>query len=210
MKIDIVKLSLPAPSDKLVGLLTKYVHSLELNPDSKRWLDEFHDNKINSALHFFSRPGIVPEEIDLQLRAEYQQYFPKHIISTITGVMDSDGTGPATQPAHADRGRSLALAYYIKSGGTAVTTVFYDMVKEIVGEAHNVPYDQITAAKSVIFPTLSWFAYPVDRVHSVDNITSLRYFLGIRLKRLTHENYDYNYSVTDLVNDYPNLIEDYL
>jgi hypothetical protein len=48
----------------------------------------------------------------------------------------------------------------------------------------------------------NWYAYDVDRVHSVENINDCRYILVI-----TVDNQNNQYQLDDLIADYPNLID---
>jgi hypothetical protein len=210
MLIKIIKLNLPAPSKELVRLFTDYVDTRPLDVDNKRWLDEFQDNACNSALHYYSRKGVLPADFELLLNQEYQQYFDKHILSGSSGIIKHTGSGAGCQPPHADRGRRFTINFYVSTGGPEVATVFYDRQSHVATEALNVKYTEVNEVRRTIFSANEWFAFPTDWVHSVENITGCRYFFGIRLQRPGHETYDLGYSFDDFLQDYPGLIKSYL
>ena len=210
MKIKIIKLNLPAPSMELVKLFTDYVDARPLDPDNKRWLDEFQDNTCNSALHYYSRRGILPVDFENLLSQEYQKFFDKHVLRGSGGIIKHPGGIPSCQPPHCDRGRRFAINFYVSTGGAEVATVFYDRQSHVTTEALNVKYAEVTEVRHIIFSANEWFGFPTDWVHSVENITGCRYFFGIHLQRPGQEIYDLDYSFDDFLQDYPGLINSYL
>jgi hypothetical protein len=197
MPTQVAQLHLPAPSEEFLDQFRACVRALPLNSDHKHWLDQFHSNQINSALHLFTP---VPE-LDSVLRQEYQQYFHGHQIDCWAGVMSNTGPGPACLPPHSDRGRALAINYYVDLGGDHVTTVFYDRVEPTLDQSTNVLYDQVQAVEQQVFGC-DWYAYNVNRCHSVEHIESQRAVLIIRLATQ-----DPAYDLDNLKQHYPGLFD---
>ena len=190
-----VCLRLPPPSDGLLIKVKDYGNSLELPMDNKHWLDEFHNNRINSVLASYT----IPDTLHHTLNNEYQQYFSKHEISGIVGIMKNIKSIPACCAPHTDSRRALAINYYIELGGTNVRTVFYNTILNINGTATNIQYNDISPIEEHTFQH-NWYAFDVNRCHSVENIESERLFLAIYL------NADLNYNLENFQKDYPELI----
>ena len=198
MTAQVAQLHLPAPSKEFLNQFRICASALPLNPENKYWLDQFHSNQINSALHVFSH---VPE-LDLALRQEFQQYFYQHQIECWAGVMTPEGFAPGCLPPHSDRGRALAINYYVDLGGDHVATVFYDRVEPTkLDQATNVPYDQVQAVDQRVFGQ-GWYAYNVNRCHSVEHIQSTRVVLIVYL--ITQ---DPAYDLDNLKQHYPELFD---
>jgi hypothetical protein len=200
---NVIKINLPQPSTLLIDTVKEYVSEFQCDPDKKRWLDEFHDNKINSVLHHFDSPDFLTQLV----RKEFQHLFPKHRIGGMLGVMKNIKDTPACLPPHCDRSRAVGLNYFITLGGDQVRTVFYDRVEPIVGVGRNIPYAEIAPVEQHIF-NQSWYCYTVNRCHSVENIESTRLFMAIRLVRPElSDDMDFEYTLTDFLNDYPDLCD---
>ena len=197
MPTQVAQLHLPAPSQEFLDQFRDCVNALPLKLENKQWLDQFHSNQINSALHLFTP---VPE-LDLALRQEFQKYFHRHQIDCWAGIMTPGSVAPACLPPHSDRGRALAINYYVDLGGDHVTTVFYDRVEPTLDQSTNVPYDQVQAVDHRVFGT-DWYAYNVNRCHSVEHIESQRAVLIIRLSTQ-----DPAYDLDNLKQDYPELFD---
>ena len=197
----IVELTLPDPSATLIDLIRRTALIMPVNPANKRWLDEFYNNEINSALHLF---GHFDETVNKQIVAEYQNFFPKHTIKSGISIMQNNTTdSTACQPPHADRLRKLAINRYIDLGGDQVETVFYN--------AH-APTQETTASNflykdtggfnnKTIFP-IGWYAYNVNQIHSVENLKTTRIFFSIKFVGL-----EATYDIEQLLKDYPELIK---
>jgi hypothetical protein len=202
MKKNVIKINLPAPSSNLIAIVQDYVDTVEFDADKKRWLDEFHNNEINSTLHHYVSPEFLTEPI----QKEFQQFFPGHKISGMIGLMKNETDTPGCAPPHCDRSRGVGLNYFISLGGTNVETVFYDREEAIVGVATNILYSELSPIETVVAEQ-SWYCYNVSRAHSVENIQSTRLFMAIRLVRseLTSD-LDFEYNMDDFLRDYPYLI----
>ena len=198
---NVIQIDLPDPSTHLLKIVQEYADSYLCDPDKKRWLDEFYDNKINSVLHHFDSPEFLTELI----REEFQHIFPKHKIGGMLGIMKNIKNIPACLPPHCDRSRAVGLNYFITLGGNNVQTVFYDRVEPIVGVATNLLYSDVTPIEQHVFEK-SWYCYNVNRCHSVENIESTRLFIAIRLVRLELDNnLDFEYTMSNFQQDYPHL-----
>jgi len=173
---EVYQLDLPTPNKQLLEMVTKFVRTIELDSSSKEWLDQFHHNKINSALHRFA----TDQEITDSLKNQYSDFFPDFEFRSIVGIMKSANGNPACQPPHIDRQRALAINYYIDLGGEQVTTSFYDFNDEVQPDASsNFQYTDYKKLGHCVFEKNRWYAYNVSQCHSVENITGTRYFLSI-------------------------------
>jgi hypothetical protein len=194
-----VELNLPSlPTDFKQNLLT-YLQQKPLNSDNKRWLDQFHNNTINSAEHVFY---IADDAWGQRVAEIYQPYFNGHTVLAGFGIMKNTNTTPACLPPHTDRARGLAINCYLEPGGPAVTTVFYNQtVPTQNNQASNFLYASAgQPVGKVVFGT-SWYAYDVNAVHSVENIIGQRYILILLLES------SQPYQLHDFISDYPELIK---
>lgn len=196
--VSVVKLNLPPP-DSIRQELINYLNNTVIDPDGKRWLDEFHGNSINSAVSsFFS----APEDWQTRITQLYQSYFDKHEISIVFAAVKNPGSKAVCLPPHTDRARGLAINYYLELGGPNVDTVFYNYYASTLShQATNFLYSAIGEPVSKIRFEQGWYAYNVDQVHSVENINSNRYILILLLKTTEV------YHLENLLLDYPQLIE---
>lgn len=200
---NVIKICLPKPSSEMILNVKNRAQDLVCDPDKKRWMDEFHHNKINAVLHHFDSPEWLTELV----QKEYQKFFPRHRIGGMLGIMTNAGTVPACLPPHCDRSRAVGLNYFIELGGSQVRTVFYDRVEKIVGVGKNLSYDQLTAIEEHVFEQ-NWYCYNVNRYHSVENIESTRLFLAIRLVRPDiNLEQDFEYTMADFQRDCPELCD---
>lgn len=202
--MNVIKINLPPPSELIISQVTNFVDNFEFNKDKKRWLDEFHSYTINSCLHHYDSPAWLTELI----RPEFQDYFPDHRISGMIGIMSaSEKNVPACMSPHCDRSRAVGLNYFIELGGDKVETVFYDVVKKIVGVSTNLLYNQVNPIEKYIVPEPGWYGYRVERCHSVENLKSRRVFVAIRIaKKNVGSDLDFDYNIDEFCHDYPHLI----
>lgn len=195
---NIITLNLPKPSKTLVNLIENYIDGITLNIDNKRWLDEWYQGTINSVLHQFS---MSPPDITAQTELEYQNFFHKHKIKSVIGIMVNDNKVSACLPPHIDRARALAINYYLELGGDNVTTAFYNISKPTdVNSAHNVTYQEAGSPQETYVFSKNWYAYNVNRCHSVENVTNKRIFLSLIFDSVTD-----SYNLSNLIADYPEL-----
>ena len=192
-------LRLPPPSAELKSQIQSHIDSINLDPDRKRWLDEFHDG-INSALHIFDRA----QSLDDKLYDEYQKFFPNKQICLVIGVMKSNSSAPASQPPHIDRGRALAINYYLELGGESVDTVFYNKTSATREVAQNIRYQDVQEINRHCLKLDTWYAYDVWRCHSVENIESRRTFFSIAFLDKP------NYNTENFCEEYPELVKEKL
>lgn len=189
------RLNLPDPSPELIRQFRDAAAQVYLDPDNKRWLDEFYDNQINSALHRFCP---LPE-LDQALRDQYQTYFPKHRIDCWAGIMRPANNEPACLPPHVDRGRTLAINYVVDHGGDLVSTLLYDQILDVTDQSTNLRYDQVQVVEHHVLGQ-GWMAYNVNRCHSVERIQGTRLIMIIRLDTPNKD-----YDLDHLRQDYADL-----
>jgi hypothetical protein len=197
MTVSIVRLDLPHLPKELEQQLLTYLLQVSLDSDRKRWLDEFHANTINSVEHVFCP---ATDEWHQLLTKIYQPYFKYHQISVLFGILRNVRSDSACLPPHADRGRALAINYYLEPGGPKVRTVFYQQQAQIkVQESTNFTYAQSGKCVHEQVFEKAWYAYNVDCVHSVEDIIKDRYIIILLLDNP-------QYHLSDLMCDYPDLV----
>lgn len=195
---QVITLNLPNPSPALLEELHITARTMEPDPGAGRWLNDFYSGEINSVDQLFP---FVDSDLNSKLQSEYSMWF-KHPVTFVLGVMRSPDSNPACLPPHIDRGRALAINYYFDLGGDQVTTVFYDYEDVTQTDtAKNLLYQDLNVVETQVFKTNTWYAYDVNRAHSVEDIVSSRYFFSIVIASDTA-----NYKLRDFISDYPNLI----
>ena len=199
-----VKLNLPAPSDPIIKQIKKFTNSVQYNADSKRWLEEFHSNRVNVALHSL---GNTDTEINRQMVDEFQKFFPKHRILSTICIMKSDGINLASLPSHIDRGRALGINYFVELGGEQVETIFYNLSKNTQAtSATNIVQEETGGVHTRAKFDQGWYAFRANQCHSVENIQNSRIFTTLRI--LTGDSdTEVDYTLGALIKDYPELIK---
>jgi hypothetical protein len=198
--MDIVTLNLPAPSESLTNIIDRVVNKTTLDLSNKQWLEKFHNDTVNVTLHKY---GIFDQEMLTKTKEEYENFFHKHKIIATISVMRCANTHAACMTPHIDRGRTLAINCFIKLGGDNVVTTFYNNVgQNKLDSSQNFTYDQTGGIKNQVVFNNAWYAFNVNRIHSVENITGTRCYLSIRF--LGHET---TFDLQQLILDYPNLIK---
>lgn len=174
-------LNLPDPSIDLMTSVNEFVVTCKFDSDNQRWLNDYHHNTINAAHHLFT--NITTQSINDQLKFEYSKFFQDPICAVI-GIMHNAGPQTtACQPPHVDRGRALAINYYLELGGNNVQTVFYAAAAATQSTtAHNYLYSDVEKIGQCCFGKNQWYAYNVTQCHSVEHIQTTRYFLSIMLE----------------------------
>jgi len=196
--VEIYQLNLPHPSADFLRTVEQIVHSTQLDHAGKLWLDQ-QNNTDNSAEHLFFNHA----QVDQLVQDEFGKFFSMPI-SGVVGIMKNTSNSMANHPPHIDRGRSLAINYYISTGGPTVTTTFYDRVDQSnLDQSKNFTYAQMQdrCLGSVQFKAHSWYAYDVCRCHSIEGIIDIRYFISILIPNS-------HYNTQDLIAQYPDLISD--
>jgi hypothetical protein len=197
--VNIYQLDLPDPSFELMQTAKNIMANTVLDHDGKIWLDQ--KNSIdNSAEHLF----FAPDKIDQMVQAEFGHLF-EHEIKGMMAIFKNTHVTHSTIPPHIDRRKSMAINYYLDLGGSNVQTCFYEPVSAIdLDQAQHFTYKEVEkqCVGSIKFENNRWYAFNVNRCHSIENITGTRYFLAIYFKKDTHQ-----YNVKNLENDYPNLIK---
>lgn len=176
----IVKLNLPTLPDstktKVRLMSNKFAH----DNNRRLWLNEFHNNQVNSVNHDY----VLSPELDDEVRKVYGEYFNEPFV-TMIGVQRNVTDQLACTPVHCDRGRRTAINFFIESGGDNVKTSVYDHIRDDsddLNEALNLQYNLVTKLNSYHLKNDTWYAFSVQQGHSVENIETLRIFLGIVLK----------------------------
>jgi hypothetical protein len=194
--ISICQLDLPAPSQAFIDTVISIVQASQLDVAGKQWLDQ-QNNTHNSAEHLF----FAQTQVDSLMQEEFGRFFHAPVGGVI-GIMKNTSGDFANHPPHIDRGRALAINYYLDLGGPDVLTTFYDQIELAqADQSKNFSYQQMQNKKigQIKFEKNTWYAFDVCRCHSIENITHTRYFVSIFIK-------DSNYTVQDLAVDYPDLI----
>ena len=109
-------------------------------------------------------------------------------------------------PPHIDRGRSLAINYFVDLGGEQVQTIFYSVTAPVhPDKSINVRLNETGAVLDKVIFKPGWHAFRTDHCHCVENIETTRIYIAIKILNSNH-NIDNNYSFDNFLNDYPELI----
>jgi hypothetical protein len=180
--MDIVFLDLPAVPHDIGSLLIDCASKMHSDPDSVRWLNDFHNHQINSAeMIYGNKYTVIGMEIIDAILEIYRPYLGN--ILPIVGRIRSVAEQPAITPPHCDRGRHVALNYILTAGGDSVETIFYSEHRSTasIETAHNCRFDEVSCAKIYSLPLNQWHAFDAQRYHSVRNITGTRIILSLVL-----------------------------
>ena len=200
-----VELNLPAPSSSIIEQINNWANTVQFNADNKRWLEEFHNGAITAPLHLL---GVKDKNITEQMILEFQKFFPKHRITSTVCIMKNIDNTPSCMPPHIDRGRALAINYFVDLGGDQVETIFYNFKKSVKdSESSNIQFDQTGGVNTKTVFTRGWHAFAADQCHAVDNIITTRIFTTIRILTSDAET-EVNYNLDCLIKDYPELIKE--
>ena len=193
------KLFLPQPSQNLIDKVRERALLEPINYSSAKWHKEFQGGTINCASGTF----FTDETITKLVRLEFQKYFKKEIYPIIGILKNIDPLSSSAYPPHIDRSRSMAINYYIESGGDEVETVFYKFKDphRTFGEIKVAKYADIIPLTKVQFNSNTWYALDVTKIHSVENITAMRLMLALSFSKenINHlrEILDANVNFTD-------------
>jgi hypothetical protein len=174
----IYMLDLPKPSKDLIDIAIHYAKKTEINMDTLRWHQSLQNESVNCAYgNFF----INPEISELAIK-EFQPFFKKPIKPIIGAIINTARDKPASYTPHTDRVRSIGINYYVESGGDNVQTVFYTKFRELNDPGGKVlPYEGLTIDCQYKFSTDTWYAMNSTQYHSVENIETIRYIIGLSL-----------------------------
>lgn len=176
----IVELNLPTLPDSIKTKVRLMSNKFAHDNNRRLWLNEFHNNQVNSVNHDY----VLSPELDDEVREVYAEYFNEPFV-TMIGVQRNVTDQLACTPVHCDRGRRTAINFFIESGGDNVKTSVYDHIRDDsddLNEALNLQYNLVTKLNSYHLKNDTWYAFSVQQGHSVENIETLRIFLGIVLK----------------------------
>jgi len=172
----IYNLNLPKPSNELIKLVTSVATNRPVNYESKRWHQTIQDTNVNCAAgEFFGDADVAA-----LAKKELAPYINIDFSPAIGIIRNVESNGPACYPPHTDRVRTVAINYYIKSGGSNVKTFFYDQCNSEKG--HVLPYSQLRKVDECCFDTDSWYVFDTTQYHSVENIESERIILTLSIK----------------------------
>jgi len=174
----IVELLLPPLPSEIKTKVRLISNKLAHNDDSREWVDKFHNYTVNSVNHAY----IWSPELDDYISDVYQQYFNEPIKSMI-GIQRNVNSDLGCTPPHCDRARNIAINYYIDLGGENVLTNLYNNLKntEDLTSSVNFKYEEVELIESNKLAKDTWYGFNVQQCHSVENIETLRIFLGIVL-----------------------------
>jgi len=204
MKITVTTLKLPNPSETLTQMVNDYVSKFEYRDYARGKPNSFYDNLYNTAVHIYKRPDELPTEIVAQVKSEYQGFLHNHYISAQVGSIKHVSDAPhSCEPPSCARYNRFTISFFFTAGGDDVPTVFYNHYSpNRDGNALDLKYSEVTEVGRVKLSSNTWYCYPTDWAHSIENITSTRNFLIIRFDPI-----DSTYSMESFMNDYPELID---
>jgi hypothetical protein len=205
MKITLATLKLPNPSETLTQMINDYISRFGYLDYYRGKPNEFYNNSYDIAVHLNKRPNELPAEIVAQVKSEYQGFLHNHYISAQIGSIKHEGeTLNSCEPPSCTRYERFTISFFFTTGGDDVPTVFYNHYSpNRDGNALDLKYSEVTEVCRVKLSNNTWYCYPTDWAHSIENITDTRNFLIIRFDPL-----DSTYSMETFMNDYSELIDE--
>lgn len=175
----VVELKLPPLAAEIKTKVRLLSNSLAQNDDSRLWINKFHENTVNSVNHSY----VWAPELNDEITELYGKYFNEPI-KTMVGVQRNVTSKIGCTPPHCDRARNIAINYYIDLGGEDVKTCFYDYIENnrSLNESKNLRYSETNLVSSHTLTNDTWYAFNTQQCHSVENIETLRIFLGLVLE----------------------------
>ncbi len=171
-------LNLPPPSAELQKLSIDLVDNWGYNESVSNNIKTlvFGDVDINMSLG----GQVATAEITRMVREQYQQYFDVDIGASLS-FFKNEKTQPSCLPPHIHPIRTLALNFYIVTGGNNVATTLFKFKHENpVSKFFNYyQYDQVELQDQVICNNPNWYAFESSKPHSVENIETTRILLAI-------------------------------
>lgn len=171
-------LNLPAPGAKLQQLCVDLVNRWEYNTSLSANIRNLvlGDADFNVVL-----AGQITDETVTQLvRDQYQQYFDVDIGATLSFFKNQE-SHLGCLPPHTHSVRTLALNFYIETGGSNVATTLFKFkhetpVSRFFDYYH---YDDLEYQDHVVCNNPHWYAFESSEPHSVENIETTRILLAI-------------------------------
>lgn len=195
MQLDnkyILKLDLPKPPKELVDHIYKMEKMLEeMYPNGEPttesnavWNENFnHGQRKIIWFQYSTKLTEYSQEQNQMIDDIYGPYF-KSKCRGMFALMKNRYPGSVSHtPIHTDRGRNIAVNWILETGGTEVMTTFYNKERRQHPVYHkratNYRIDQVEQEYSVKLPKETWIAFNVQKVHSVENISTTRKMFSI-------------------------------
>lgn len=194
--MDIVFLDLPAVPAEIQSTLIDCVENMPGDQDSVKWMNDFHNQQINSAEMIYGNKHTILDDKLIESIAKIYRSDLGDVLP-IVGRIRTVNQEPATIPPHCDRGRHVALNYILTKGGDFVETVLYQEHRPTTSldTSQNCRFDQVSCGKYYNLPLHQWHAFNAQRYHSVRNITGTRIILSlVLLEKSTWDEFCEHYS----------------
>lgn len=162
--------------------IIKISHDIPADESGRKWIEEFHDNKIHAVSHVYGRANtILNEQLQSTIQDLYGKFFNEKLYAIIGKLDNTSGHELAEAPPHCDRARYVAINYIIKSGGSNVLTCFYNERRSNndLTASENIKYNQLTLDFKLCLPEHEWHSYNVQYAHSVENIENTRLLFSL-------------------------------
>jgi len=188
----ILQLDLPPPPRELI----KHIYDMEKmleemypngEPDTEAsavWNENF--NKGQRKIIWFQYSTKLTEYTKAQNQIVDDVYSPyfKSKCRGMFALMKNRYPGSVSHtPIHTDRGRNMAINWILETGGDDVTTTFYNKERKSHLTYHkratNYRIDQVKKEYAACLPKETWMAFNVQKVHSVENISTTRKMFSI-------------------------------
>jgi hypothetical protein len=204
---SVYKIDLPPLPDSIIEQAksgkakTHNAISLETSGRIQQLIDFQLPIKVNICNYMFAT---VPEWNE-QLNAIYGKFFSTPMVS-LYAVMEARLEKPSCFTPHTDRLRRHAINYVIDTGGIDVSTKFYKLKSGEPTVNENFPtrgkdykYLDLELIDSFVFEPNNWYLFDPQVIHTVENITGRRVFVGLTLEN--------NLPLNELLTKYSHLIK---
>lgn len=169
---------LPAPCSAVVQTVQKLVHNYHPDPEFVTNIKQLvlHDKTINVA----SSGQIFDKMLDRLVQIQYQKFFSIPVRGASVGYFHNTDSLPACLPPHIHDRRTVALNFFLHTGGPQVRTVLYRWAQPNCADSaflNYFDYQNLIYHTELVCQPDRWYMFESRCPHSVENIDSTRIFL---------------------------------
>lgn len=178
----IVYLDLPPVPEDLKNAVKEVCEKITFSSDRLSRVKSYYSKDMPAAAQEYDTEQVPPldKDIILEFRKIYGDIFTGGIVLAL-GAAKCLSDSPAVTPPHCDRIRRVAINMLLDTGGDRVVTTLYKQTRQghDLSAGENLDYDKVDIIDQQVVPQDTWYAFDAQRYHSVENITSTRYYLSL-------------------------------
>jgi hypothetical protein len=185
-------IDLPKPSTTLIELVRKCTAERPINYAAQQWNSEQQPKGYNIAAGDFWTDPIIT----VQTLKEYQRLFTDRLVPALGAIHNVKQDNAACYPPHSDNSkRTVAINYYIETGGSNVETVVYNRLDQDECGGKIISYNDLPPVlTSSVALSGNWYVLSTKHFHSVENIETNRFMLTISILNMSFEDFAKKYN----------------